>query len=172
MDKTRASIAILSDRALCRSGLAALLRSQGFERISEYATSRELISGSHSHSPDVLLVDLDHEHEDTMTVLHSLRREFCGAFIVVIGTPSQQGAADGSYDAQVQTPDGDISVLIAAARLNGPARRTSRESRRQHALWDHVTPRQRDVLTRRITNRLADGSARTVWPTEGSTSGP
>ena len=145
MTNAKPSIAILSDATLCRSGVAEILRERGFH-VAEYAQSQELRAGASSHRPDVLLIDLDHEREDTMTLVRSLRHELPETRIVVIGTALRQGAADSSFDAGVETPYADVHALMAAATLDLRAPPRSPETRRQHELWESVTSRQRDVM--------------------------
>ena len=145
--KTRpASIAILSEQTLFRRGLAGLLHAQGFHRLAEYATSSELRAAARAHAPEVVVVDLDHEHHDTRTLMRSLRHELGSARLVVIGTALRQGASDSSWDAGVETPRADVAALTAATLLGSVTRRLSVESARQHRLWERVTPRQRDVM--------------------------
>lgn len=139
------AIAILSDQTLFRRGLSGLLRAHGLRHLSEFATSAELKTAGRSQSFDVIIVDLDHEREDTLTLVRSLRNEMLDAKIVVIGSPLRQGAADASFDAEVETPHADVPALLAATRLAGRPRR-SVEAARQHRLWERITPRQRDVM--------------------------
>ncbi len=145
MKGRRAAIAILSDETLFRRGLSGLLRAHGLHHISEYASSAELRTAARSQSFDVVIVDLDHEREDTLTLVRSLRHEVLDARIVVIGTPLRQGAADASFDAEVETPHADVALLLAATRAGARPRR-SVEAARQHRLWERITPRQRDVM--------------------------
>ncbi len=146
MKTNRRSIAILSDQTLFRQGISELLRAHGLRSLSEYATSRELLEAVRSQPPDVLLIDLDHEREDTMTLVRSLRRELFDTQIIVIGTAQRQGAAaDGSADDEIETPKADSAALVAAAIASG-ARSQSAEVIRQHRLWKRITPRQRDVM--------------------------
>ena len=136
---------MLSDQTLFRRGLLGLLRAHGFTQLFEYATTAELKAAAHAHSFDVVIVDLDHEREDTLTLVRSLRHDLLDARIVVIGSPLRQGAADAAFDAEVETPHADVSMLVAATRPGGPPHR-SVEAARQHRLWERITPRQRDVL--------------------------
>jgi DNA-binding NarL/FixJ family response regulator len=138
------SIAILSDQTLFREGLIGLLRSHGFRRVREFASLRKLTDASTSAPPDVLFIDLDHEREDTMTLVRSLRHDLLDTHIVVIGSPVRQGAADGPFDDELETPDANAAALAAAAGAR--PRRSSPEVLRQHRLWSAITPRQRDVL--------------------------
>ena len=96
-------IAVLSDQNLFREGLVELLRYRGFDHVEEYTSSRLLFQTT--CTPAVLLVDLDHTQEDTMTLLRSLRRELPTTHIVAIGSPPRQEAAGSSKtDGRLETP--------------------------------------------------------------------
>ncbi len=145
MKGRRPAIAILSDQTLFRRGLVGLLRAHGLRHLWEFATSAEIKAAARTQTFDVVIVDLDHEREDTLTLVRSLRHELVDTKLVVIGTPLRQGAADGSFDAEVETPHADVAMLLAATRLGARPRR-SVEAARQHRLWERITPRQRDVM--------------------------
>ena len=135
-------VAVLSDQVLFRRGVCGFLRAHKM-RVMEHATSGEVRRGP---APDVLVVDLDHEHEDTMTLVRGLRRDLPGTRIVVIGSALRQGAVDASFDDELETPSADVPALLAAAQLPGRDMRRSAEGQRQFRVWEKVTPRQRDVL--------------------------
>jgi DNA-binding NarL/FixJ family response regulator len=135
-------IAILSDQTLLRQGVAALLRARGFRHVLEFADGRELLDGARKEPPAAIFIDLDHEREDTLTLVGRLRRELAGAHLIWIGSALRQGAANGDDD-ELETPGADAAAL-AAALLAHPPR--SSELRREHARWAAVTPRQREVL--------------------------
>jgi DNA-binding NarL/FixJ family response regulator len=141
----RRSIAILSDQTLFRQGLTELLRGHGFHRVAEFASSSALLAAARDCPPEVLLVDLDHEQEDTMMLVRALRHQLVGTHLVVIGSAQRQGAADGATDGEVETPHGDDRAVLAAVEASR-ARHPSAAVRRQHHLWKRITPRQRDVM--------------------------
>ncbi len=139
----RHPIAVLSDQNLFSEGLVELLHHRGFDHVEEYTSSRLLFQTP--RTPAVLLVDLDHTQEDTMTLLRSLRRELPTTHIVAIGSPPRQEAAGSSKtDGRLETPVANAAALAAAAAA---AEHTlSSDALHQHRLWSAVTPRQRDVL--------------------------
>lgn len=112
---------------------------------SDALSQRDLKAAARSHPFDVVLVDLEHEREDTLTLVRSLRHELLDTRIVVIGSAVRQGAADSSFDAEVETPDADVAILIAATEMRHRPRRSA-EAARQHRLWEQITPRQHDVM--------------------------
>jgi DNA-binding NarL/FixJ family response regulator len=139
------SIAILSDHPLFREGLVELLRTKGFESVFEHETSRDLLDASRSRAPEVLILDLDHEKEDTMSLVRLFRAELPKTHLVLIGTPLRQEAAAPSKDeGALETPAGNAAALAAVASFVKLPR--SRERRRVHEQWRMVTPRRRDVL--------------------------
>ncbi len=153
MMRKKPVVAVLSDQVLFRRGIAGFLRATG-NRVVENANSAEVRRGP---APDVLVIDLDHEHEDTMTLVRGLRRDLPTARIVVIGTALRQGAANAPFDDELETPAADVPALLAAAHLPGRKLRPSAEGKRQMRQWAAVTPRQRDVL--RWLSRGLDNAA-------------
>jgi DNA-binding NarL/FixJ family response regulator len=140
------TVAVLSDQTLFRQGAAELLRLQGFRSVAEYATSAELLAGARHAPPDVLMVDLDHEREDTMTLVRSLRHELPGTHLVVIGTAPRQAAAGATPESGVETPSSDAVALAGAALIPPRRRNRSAELLEEQRRWSRITPRQRDVL--------------------------
>jgi DNA-binding NarL/FixJ family response regulator len=140
------TIAVLSDQTLFRQGAAELLRLQGCQRVLQYATSADLLEEARRSPPDVLMVDLDHEREDTMTLVRALRHELPGTHLVVIGTAPRQAAAGATPEGGVETPSADAVALASAALA--PPRRGNRSAalQEEQRRWSRITPRQRDVL--------------------------
>jgi DNA-binding NarL/FixJ family response regulator len=157
--------AILSDQAWCRDSFVELMHRHGLRDVRAFASSAELLQAAHARPPSVLLVDLDHQHEDTMSLVRSLRHALLDTHLVAIGTALRQGATDSTFEAGLETPHGDLAMLLAAAHLRAPARLASAEVKRQHRLWSRVTERQRDVMrwlavgadNRRIATKLRIG---------------
>ena len=114
--------------------------------MTAYCTSRELIESQRHAMPEVLVVDLDHAREDTMTVVRASRAALPDAHLVLLGTARRQGAAASTADAEVETPIADLARLVASLGRSGRAPRPSTEVLSQRRLWARVTPRQREVL--------------------------
>lgn len=141
----RQSIAILSDHPLFREGLVKLLRSNGFENVFEHETSGDLLTAARRRAPEVLILDLDHEREDTMSLVRLFRSELPKSHLVAIGTTLRQEAAGTSKDDGIlETPAASAVALAAAAAFFKLPQ--SAERRRLHERWKLVTPRRRDVL--------------------------
>jgi DNA-binding NarL/FixJ family response regulator len=141
-----ARIALLSDQTLFRQGIDELLGKQGFHHVTSYQTSEELFAAERSRRPHIVIVDLDHEREDTTTLVSALRQALPNTHVVLLGTPLRQGAVATTSYGQVETPAADVTRLVASL---GTARRPpgpSTELQNQRRLWKQVTPRQREVL--------------------------
>jgi DNA-binding NarL/FixJ family response regulator len=138
------SLAVLSEHALFREGVAALLQRDGF-KVSSHASVSDLVAKANSHPPDSVVVDLDHyERDDTATLLRVLQRDLPHAQIIAVGAPLRHGAA-GTIPPLVETPIADAAVLARAAN-GGMKQRLSTDLSRQLRRWARVTPRGRDVL--------------------------
>ena len=147
MQTRKQAVAILSDQTLFREGLRELLQANGFSRIAEFATSAALLDAARIHSPDIVIIDIDHEQEDVVVSLRSLRRSLLDSQILVIGSALRQAAADGiAADVEVETPSADARALLAAAELGSHARSRSPEALRWRRRWATITPRQREVM--------------------------
>lgn len=139
-------VAILSDQTLFREGAAELLRHHGFQSISVHASGEALIAAAKTDPPHVILVDLDHEHEDTVVLVGTLRRALTGSRIVAVGSALRQAPIGDLFERAVETPDADAAALAAAVALSRGNGIRSAELVRQKRAWSRVTPRQRDVL--------------------------
>jgi DNA-binding NarL/FixJ family response regulator len=137
----RPSIAVLSDQTLFRESLAELLRNRGFRELRESASIREASRAPH---PKLLVIDLDHQREDAMTLLRALRHQLPETQLVVIGSALRQAAANGIYGLEIETPSAGLDTLLAALRSSRV--RSSAELVRLRKLWSRLTARQRDVL--------------------------
>src|SRR5262249_26031268 len=136
------SLAVLSEHALFREGVVALLQRDGF-KVSAHATLGELVKAN--SCPETVVVDLDHyDREDTMTLIRNLQRDLPNAQIIAVGAALRHGAA-GTTPPHIETPIADATILARAA--NGTAKsRLSTDLVRQLRRWARVTPRGRDVL--------------------------
>lgn len=142
------SIAILSDQNLFREGVVQLLRSQGFQRISEYQSAAEL-QREVLTPPQLVLIDMDHRAEDPLALVRELRCKTPHATVVILGAAQQRAVAPGTEAAAVELPAGDTQALRAALSLAYAAQepaQPSAEAQNQQRLWGMMTPRQRDVL--------------------------
>ncbi len=150
MRHTPRRIVILSEHNLFREAMIELLRSAGISGCGQYADSRELLDATRQHPPDVLILDLDHQSDDTMALLRQLRSALPKTHLVVLGTAQRQGAANVStLDGELETPSAGAAALTTV--VAGMRRPRSPENRRQRQRWAIVTPRQRDVLRWLVT---------------------
>ncbi len=135
-------VALLSENNLFREGTAELLRAQGFRHIREYRHAATLLHDVRDHHPDILMVDLDHENGDTLSLVHGLRRALPDTHVVVIGTALRQLVVRREVEPGLVTPSADsIALGLAADRRLEPALPRIRWNR-----FGQLTRRQRDVL--------------------------
>lgn len=145
------SVAILSDQNLFREGVVQLLRSQGFQHISEYPSAAELLQEV-QNPPQLVLIDMDHRTEDPLAVVRELRCKTPHATVVIMGAAQQRVMMPGMEAMAAEQPAGDTQALRAALSLayaaQEPGSQTppSAEAQNQQRLWGLMTPRQRDVL--------------------------
>jgi two-component system nitrate/nitrite response regulator NarL len=146
------NIAIVSDQNLFREGVVQLLHSQGFQSVSEYPSAAELLSAIEHTVIQLVLVDMDHTADDPFLLLRNLRSQAPRTTVVIIGTAQQVGAANGTADGALETPEANAQVLRAVVGLTQLAEQPaampppSPEAQLQRKQWSMLTPRQRDVL--------------------------
>lgn len=138
-------VAILSDHQLFREGLVELLRTKDFGNVTEHETSRDLLAVASGGAPAVLILDLDHEQEDTMTLVRLFRNELPKTHLVVLGTALRQEAAGTTTSECTLEASAENAAALAAVAGFVKLPRSS-ERRRVHQQWRMVTPRRRDVL--------------------------
>lgn len=138
------TISLLSRERLFREGILELLHGSGFHHVDVFADSRTLRTAAHARAPEVIVVDIDHERDDTMALVRALRHELPDAHLVAVGAPLRQAAMNSTIDASVESPDAGRYDLAAAAR--GRARPRSVAAIRELRRWHLVSPRQRDVM--------------------------
>jgi DNA-binding NarL/FixJ family response regulator len=139
-------VAILSKHTFFRDSAAELLKLHGFRSIEEYAASGTLLAASTVRRPDVILIDLDHESEDTLMLLHTLREGLPGARLVGVGCTERHAPLRPDAERSVETPHADVPALAAAIAALRYRRSPSAELSQQRQVWAQVTPRQLDVL--------------------------
>lgn len=145
------SVAIVSDQNLFREGVIQLLRSQGFQHISEYQSAAEL-QREVQNPPQLVLIDVDHRTEDPLALVRELRCKTPHATVVIMGAAQQRTVIPGMEAVAAEQPAGDsqtlrtaLSLAYAAQETGAPAQ-PSAEAQNQQRLWGMMTPRQRDVL--------------------------
>jgi two-component system, NarL family, nitrate/nitrite response regulator NarL len=146
------NIAIVSDQNLFREGFVQLLHSQGFQSVSEYPSAAELLSTIEHTAIQLVLVDMEHTADEPFLLLRNLRSRAPRSTVVIIGTAQQVGAANGTADGALETPEANAQVLHAVVGLAQLAEQPaampppSPEAQHQRKQWSMLTPRQRDVL--------------------------
>lgn len=140
MRTTRRTVVVLSDHALGRQALGALLRQHGHQ-VSEQALAAPL----RGKRAEVVVLDLDRAAADTGALLRNLANALDGVRVVAIGSAHRLAATvDGAVDVELESARVDGTALLAAIAGRRPV--ASTELGRAHRLWAEVTDRQRDVL--------------------------
>src|SRR5262245_42021771 len=104
------AIALLSDRALFRQGLAELLTEQGLIPILELDDVTKLLAGAQRRPIDIAIIDLD-QSADINVIVNALRADLPEMQLLVLGTPMRQPAVDAMG---AETPEVDREALVTA----------------------------------------------------------
>ena len=151
---------IVDDHSVVREGLRAFLRLQdGIEVVGEAASAGEAVSVAATSSPDVVLLDLVMPEGDGIGAIRRLLEVAPGVRVLVLTSFADdaqifaaiaagaagyllkdvdpQALADGIRDVHAGRPALHASVAARLMRRSGSPRPTS----------DHLTPRERDVLS-------------------------
>lgn len=118
--KHKPTISLLSDQTLFREGVSELLNRRGYHRVAQFQHRFELLAAAAERAPDIVIVDLDHESEDTMTLMHGLRRDLPDAHLIVMGTAVRRAAADAASTSAVETPVGGSASALRSPRPRAP----------------------------------------------------
>jgi DNA-binding NarL/FixJ family response regulator len=132
-------IALLSDHVLFRQLIAQRLSDQGFGPVIQVASKEKLIATARRKRVDIAIVDVDHDSEDTMTLVRSLHTELPALHVVMLATPIKQSADDTLV---IET--GEIDRATAVLGLV-PGLRNG-DDKAPHRHWSRITERQREVM--------------------------
>ncbi len=134
----RPGIALLSDHVTFRQLVAQRLAEQGFGPVLQVASKDKLIAAARRKRVDVVIIDLDHESEETFVLARSLHAELPGLSVIMLATPLEQT----SDDTVVLEIDG-VDRATAITELV-PALRSDDKTPHRH--WSRITERQREVM--------------------------
>lgn len=117
-------ILIADDHPVVRSGLVALLNSQPeFDVVAEASNGKTAVSLAGTHSPDVILMDLQMPEMDGLTAIQHIRAKQPNAHIIVLTTydtdadimPALKAGATG-YLLKDAPPEALFDAIQSAAR--------------------------------------------------------
>lgn len=90
------SIIVIDDNRLLREGIASMIRSQtGFRVLAAAADAEEALETVRTANPDIVLVDLGLENDDSLTLTATICRDVPKARVIVMGLlPAQEDVAN------------------------------------------------------------------------------
>jgi DNA-binding NarL/FixJ family response regulator len=132
-------IALLSDHVTFRQLVAQRLADQGHGPVVQVASKDKLIAAAKRKRVDIAIIDIDHDSDDTMTLVRALHAELPGLSVIVLATPVEATSVDSIV---VETEDVDRATAISALV---PALRSS-DDKTPHRHWSRITERQREVM--------------------------
>jgi DNA-binding NarL/FixJ family response regulator len=158
-------ILIADDHALFRDGLHSLLRSQGHEIVAEARNGREAIALTHTHRPDVVLMDLSMPELDGLAATRTISAEIPDVKVIILTASDDDtnlfeairaGAsgylmknleADEFFDMLDRTQRGEPALTPAfAKKLLQEFARPPQAIDAQQSETDDLTVREREVL--------------------------
>lgn len=132
-------IALLSDHVTFRQLVAQRLADQDLGPVLQVASKEKLVAVAKRKRVDVAIIDVDHDSDDTMTLVRSLHAELPGLSVIMLATPLVQTSDDSIV---LETEGVDRAATIAALV---PALRSG-DDKTPHRHWSRITERQREVM--------------------------
>jgi two-component system, NarL family, nitrate/nitrite response regulator NarL len=132
-------IALLSDHVLFRQVVAQRLTDQGFGPVIQVASKEKLLAAARRKRIDIVIIDVDHDSEDTMLLVRSLHAELPALHVMMLATPLAS-----SPDDRIVLETGFVDRASAVMALVPGLR--SGEDAAPHRHWSRITERQREVM--------------------------
>lgn len=133
------ALALLSDHELFRQVVAQRLAEQGFSPVLQLSSKDKLVAAARRRRVDIAIVDVDHDSEDTMSIVRSLHAELPTLHVIMLATPLRQ-TSDENVVLEVDGVDRAAAVAgIAVGLRNG-------DEKAPHRHWSRITERQREVM--------------------------
>jgi len=135
------ALALLSDHEVFRQLVAQRLVEQGHGPVLQLTTKDKLVAAARHRRIDIAIVDVDHESEDVLGLVKSLRAELPTLHVIMLATPLRQTVSD----TLVLEPEGLDRVMTVTALVPG-LRLPTTEDKTPHRHWSRITERQREVM--------------------------
>ena len=176
-------VVIAEDQALLRTGLVRLLHDAGFDVVAEAADAPDLVRKVAGHRPDLVITDVrmpPGHTDDGLRAARDIRQRFPGTAVVVLSQYVMERAAvdlvgqdAGGVGYLLKDRVADLDTFIDALNrvANGgsaldPDVVSRMVGRRDTDALDHLTPREREVLSLMAEGRSNRGIAETLVITE------
>jgi DNA-binding NarL/FixJ family response regulator len=131
-------IALLSDHVLFRQLIAQRLSDQGFGPIIQVASKDKLLAAAQRKRIDIAIIDVDHDSEDLLLLLRSLKAELPAVHVIMLATPLQN--ASDTIVLETGGIDRASAVMALVPGLRGG------DDKAPHRHWSRITERQREVM--------------------------
>lgn len=128
-----------------RQVVAQRLADQGFAPVLQLQSRDKLVAAARRRRIDVAIIDVDHDSEDVLVLVRSLRTELPALHVIVLATPLRQ-TTDEVLVLDVGGIDRAVAVTGLVPGLRAPAPTTVAEGSAPHRHWSRITERQREVM--------------------------
>ncbi len=173
----RLRVVIADDEVLLRAGIALLLGDAGMDVVAQVSRGDEVRSAVEQHRPDVLITDVQMPPDSTDDGLRAaieIRRSGLGTAVLVISNFLEErypldliGDDATGVGYLLKTRIGDVESFIGAVRrvagggsaLDPEVVQRMVGRRRHNNPIDHLTPREREVLSLMAEGRSNHGIA-------------
>ena len=135
------ALALLSDHELFRQVVAQRLADQGLGPVLQVSSKDKLVAAARRRRIDIAIIDVDHDSDDLLALVRSLRVELPALHVIMLATPLRQTADDSL----VLDTDGVDRAAALMALVPG-LRATSEDKSTPHRHWSRITERQREVM--------------------------
>jgi len=138
------ALALLSDHEVFRQVVSQRLADQGFAPVLQLSSRDKLVAAARRRRIDVAIIDVDHDSEDVLALVRSLRTELPALHVIVLATPLRQ-TADDALVLDVGGVDRAAAVTGLVPGLRAPTA-VAAEGSAPHRHWSRITERQREVM--------------------------
>ena len=80
------NVVVADDHEVVRTGLASLFKGSGIKIVGEATTSRQAVTQTVKHKPDVVLLDIRLGETDGLTALEEIRKKVPKTAVVILST--------------------------------------------------------------------------------------